>query len=200
MKKISTSDRLLLLMMVLLASYLIVKGIDNSGTFAIAAYTVAFGVLLVAGLLIIILGFDVLESSIVVIVSTIIPLSLSLGLVVEFFPAWGVGYLLFVLIGFIAIVSARYKASQKIALIPLAVWHGIAGIIIFLLPIYVSLTGITTAAFIWVGFGGSLIGLLGLMLTFLRSGNPVLSKETTLTAFPAILFLMTLAYVMGFIL
>ena len=198
MKKMSTSDRLLLLLMVLLASYQIVKGIDGTGTFAIAAYTVAFGVLLVAGLMLIILGFDVLESSILVIVSTIIPLSLSLGLVAEFFPQAAIPYLVFVLVGFILIIITRYKVSQKVALIPLALWHGTSGVVIFVLPIYVSLTAMAPAAFIWVGFGGAMIGLLGLMLTFLRSGNPVLSKETTLTAFPAILFLMTLTYVVGF--
>jgi hypothetical protein len=198
MKKISTSDRLLLLMTVLLASYQIVEGINDAGTFAITAYTVAFGVLLVASLLLIILGFDVLETSIVVIVSTIIPLSLSLGLVADFFLAWGIPYLIFVVIGFIAIITTRIKASQKVALMPLALWHGVSGIVIFVLPIYVSLTGMTSSAFVWVGFGGALIGILGLMLTFLRSGNPVLSKETTLTAFPAILFLMTLAFVVGF--
>ena len=184
--------------MVLLASYQIVKGIDGTGTFAIAAYTVAFGVLLVAGLMLIILGFDVLESSILVIVSTIIPLSLSLGLVAEFFPQAAIPYLVFVLVGFILIIITRYKVSQKVALIPLALWHGTSGVVIFVLPIYVSLTAMAPAAFIWVGFGGAMIGLLGLMLTFLRSGNPVLSKETTLTAFPAILFLMTLTYVVGF--
>ena len=115
-----------------------------------------------------------------------------------FFPAWGIPYLIFVVIGFAAIVFTRYKASQKIALMPLALWHGVSGIVIFVLPVYVSLTGMASSAFIWVGFGGALIGVLGLMLTFLRSGNPVLSRETTLTAFPAILFLMTLAFVVGF--
>lgn len=198
MKKISISDRLLLFLTVLLASYLIVDGINDAGTFAITAYTAAFGVLLVASLLIIILGFDVLDSPIVVIVSSIIPLSLSLGLVAEFFSQWRIAYLFLVLVGFVAIIITHYQASHKVALIPLVVWHGVSGVIIFLLPIYVSLTAIAPAAFIWIGFGGALIGLLGLLLTFLRSGNPVFSKENTLTAFPAILFLMTLAYVVGF--
>jgi len=198
MKKISVSDRLLLLLMVLLASYQIVEGIDDAGTFAITAYTVAFGVLLVAGLLIIILGFDILDSSLVVIVSTIIPLSLALGLVAEYLPAWRIPYLIFVLLGFVIIVITRYKTPMKLALIPLALWHGISGIVIFVLPVYFGLLGLASVNFIWVGFGGALIGVAGLLLTFLKSGNPVLSKEAILTAFPAILFLMTLAFVVGF--
>ena len=47
-------------------------GINGLGTVPITAYTIGFGVLLVAGLLMIILGFEVLDSPIVVIVSTII--------------------------------------------------------------------------------------------------------------------------------
>ena len=185
-------------MMVLLASYQIVDGIADAGTFAITAYTVAFGVLLVAGLLIIILGFGVLDSDIVVIVSTIIPLSLSLGLIAEYLPDWRIAYLIFTLIGFTTIIITRYKASRMIALVPIAVWHGVSGLVIFILPIYFSLLGLSSVHFIWVGFGGALIGVVGLMLTFLKSGNPVLSKETILTAFPGVLFLMTLAFVIGF--
>jgi hypothetical protein len=63
-----------------------VFGIDGSTLIAFASYSVAFGVLLVAALLLIILGFEVLDSPAVIIVSTIIPLSLSLGLIAEFFP------------------------------------------------------------------------------------------------------------------
>jgi len=66
------------------------------------------------------------------------------------------------------------------------------------LPLYFGLLGLASVNFIWVGFGGALIGVAGLLLTFLKSGNPVISKEAILTAFPAILFLMTLAFVVGF--
>ena len=198
MKKISVSDRLLLFLMGLLASHLIVDGIADSGNFAITAYTIAFGVLLVAGLLIIILGFDILDSPLVVIISTIIPLSLSLGLIAEYVPSWRIAYLIFVLIGFVAIVITRYKATGNLALVPLVIWHGISGIVIFILPLYFGLLGLASVNFVWIGFGGALIGVAGLLLTFLKSGNPILSKQAILTAFPAILFLMTLAFFVGF--
>ncbi|MCB9442619.1 MAG: hypothetical protein H6669_00165 [Ardenticatenaceae bacterium] len=81
MKKITVLDRILLLITGLLAAYQIVIGIEGSVTMAMWAYTIAFGVLLVAGLLLIIMGFDILDSPLVVIVTTIIPLSLSLRLV-----------------------------------------------------------------------------------------------------------------------
>ena len=71
--KMSVLDRLLLLVTGFLAAWQIAVGIDRLGTLPIVAYTVGFGVLLVAGLLLIILGFDALDSPIVVIISTVIP-------------------------------------------------------------------------------------------------------------------------------
>ena len=79
--KMSPLARVLLLVTGFLAAYQISVGIDGFSTVPIIAYTIAFGVLLVAGILLIILGFDVLDSPIVVIVSTIIPLTLAMGLV-----------------------------------------------------------------------------------------------------------------------
>ena len=105
--KISVLDRILLFVTGLLAAWQISVGIDHLSTLPIIAYTVGFGVLLVAGLLLIILGFDALESPIVVIVSTIIPLSLSLGLVWDHLPAYRTVYLAFTMAGFLAIVITR---------------------------------------------------------------------------------------------
>ncbi len=198
MKKISTLDRVLLLITGLLASYQIVEGIKNAGTRAITAYTVSFGVLLVAGLLLIILGFEILDSPLVVIVSTIIPLSLSLGLVFEHLSSWGNTYAIFAIIGLLAIIYSRYKMTGRFSFIPVAVVHGISGLLIFLLPIIFSIQGKSASGFIWVGIGGALIGVGGLLLTFLKSGKPILSKETILTVLPVLLLLMTLAFVVGF--
>jgi len=198
MKKISILDRILLLITGLLAAYQIVVGIDNAGTLAISAYTVAFGVLLVAGLLLIILGFDILDSPLVVIISTLIPLSLSLGLVFEYLPSWKSAYLIFAILGFLLIVLTRFKATGALAIIPVATVHGIAGMIIFLLPIIFSLQGKAPGGFALVGIGGALIGVGGLLLTFLKSGKPILSKDTILTVLPGLLMLMAASFVIGF--
>jgi len=150
MKKISILDRILLLITGLLAAYQIAVGIDGTGTLAMSAYTVSFGVLLVAGLLLIILGFDILDSPLVVIISTIIPLSLSLGLVYEYLPSWGNIYTIFVIIGFLLVIYSRYKMTSKLAFIPIALVHGVSGMIIFLLPIIYSIQGKTPNEFVWV--------------------------------------------------
>jgi hypothetical protein len=192
--KMTPIDRMLLLLTVLLAAYQIVVGIDGLSALPIIAYTIAFGVLLVAGLLLFILGFDVLDSPIVVIISTIIPLSLSLGLVSEYFA-----YLLFAIIGFAAVIITRsFTTSEKLPVIVLAIIHGIAGLIIFLLPIIFAISGKAKPGFALVGIGGGLIGLVGLLLSFLKTGKPILSRERIFKIFPGLLLVMTATYVAGF--
>ncbi len=197
--KISILDRILLLVTGLLAVYQIVFVIDGFSTLPLIAYTIAFGVLLVAGLLIIILGFEVLDSPVVVIVSTIIPLTLSLGLVWQRFASFRVLYLAFVIIGFLAIAITRaFPVPSKLATIVLAFVHGVAGMTIFLLPIILSMQGQANPLFSLVGIGGALIGVGGLLLSFLKVGKPILSRETILKVLPGLLLLMTLCFVIGF--
>ena len=198
MKKMTILDRILLLITGLLAAYQIVTGLNGLDALATWAYTIAFGVLLIAGLLLIILGFEPLENPLVVIVSTIIPLSLSTGLVSQYLPKWTGAYLAFAVIGFLIIVVTRYTTEGAAATIPLAVIHGIAGLTIFLLPIILSMKGVTPGGFAWVGIGGALIGVGGLLLAFLKAGKPILSQKTILTVLPALLLLMTAAFVAGF--
>ena len=199
MKKMTILDRILLLITGLLAAYQIAVGIgEGLTTVAVWAYTIAFGVLLVAGLLLIIQGFEILESPLVVIVSTIIPLSLSLGLVWEYLPAWRIPYLIFVIVGFLAVTITRFAASKKVATFTLMPVHGIAGLIIFILPIVMSLRGDMPPGFALVGVGGALIGVGGLLLAFLKAGKPILPQKTILTVLPGLLLLMTAAFVAGF--
>jgi len=197
--KISPLDRILLLLTGLLAAYQVAVGINGLGAVPITAYTIGFGVLLVAGLLLIILGFEVLDSPIVVIVSTIIPLAISLGLVWEHLAAWRTPYLVFTLGGFLAIVLTRsLPLKGKLPTIVLAVIHGVAGMIIFLLPTILAAQGVTRPGFALVGLGGALIGLGGLLLSFLKAGKPILPRTTILRILPALLLLMTAAFVAGF--
>ena len=103
--KISILDRVLLLITCLLAAYQIGFVIDGFSTLPMIAYTIAFGVLLVSGLLIILLGIEVLESPVVIIVATMIPLTLSLGLVWQHLESFKVSYLVF------AIIVAPYSGA-----------------------------------------------------------------------------------------
>lgn len=198
MRKMTILDRILLLVTGLLAAYQVVVGVDDLETLSMVSYTIAFGVLLVAGLLLLILGWEILDSPLVVIVTTIIPLGISLGLISEYMTQFTTPYLVFAIIGFFAIVLTRFFTPGKAAVIVLAVVHGIAGLIIFLLPIVLSIKGVTNPGFALVGVGGALIGIGGLLLSFLKAGKPILSRETILTVLPWLLLLMTACFVAGF--
>jgi hypothetical protein len=197
MKKITSPNRILLLLTGLLAAYQIAIGIDGLSIFVITSYMVAFGVLLVAGLLLIILGFDVLNSPMVVVVSTLIPLSLSMGLVSQYLPNFELPYLVFACIGLLAILITRYVRPTKIATIVLAIVHGIAGLLIAFLPLSLVLRKEVAPGFIFVGVGGILIGIGGLLLSFLRVGKPLLPARTIFSLLPGLLLLMTASFVLG---
>jgi hypothetical protein len=197
--KMTPLDRVLLLVTGILAAYQVAVGIDGFSTVPILAYTIAFGVLLVAGLLLIIWGFDVLDSPVVVIVSTIIPLSLATGLVWQHLASFRTLYLVFAIGGFLAVVVTRSIPMQnKLPTIVIALVHGVAGMTIFLLPSILAANGTMHPAFALVGLGGALIGLGGLLLSFLKAGKPILPRETILKVLPGLLFLMTLCFVIGF--
>jgi hypothetical protein len=197
--KMTSIDRILILVTALLASYQIVVGIDGLGTVPITAYTIAFGALLVAMLLLIILGFGVLESPIVVIVSTIIPLALTLGLVWEHLASYRTPYLLFSIIGLAAIIITRFlPIPRRWSTLVLAIVHGVAGMTIFLLPSILAADGMMRPGFALVGLGGAMIGLGGLLLSFLKAGRPILPRETILKVLPGLFMLMTACFVAGF--
>jgi hypothetical protein len=197
--KISSLDRTLLLLTGLLAGYQIAIGIDQMDSVSIIAYTIAFGVILVAGLLLMILGFDVLEAPIVVIISTVIPLTLSLGLIWQHLASLRTVYLIFAIIGFLAVTVTRSIPMQnKLPVITIAVTHGIAGMTIFLLPIVLAFQGQVKPLFSLVGVGGALIGVGGLLLSFLKTGKPILSRDTIMRLFPILLLLTTVLFVAGF--
>lgn len=197
--KLSSLNRTLLLLTVLLASYHVSVGIDGFTALPIIAYTIAFGVILVASLLIFILGIDVLDSPIVVIFSTIIPLSLAVGLVWQHAASMRISYLVFTIISFLAVTLTRsIQMQNKLPVLVIAITHGIAGLTIFLLPIILAVQGQVKPLFSLVGIGGALIGVGGLLLSFLKTGKPIVSRGTIMRLFPALLLLTTAFFVAGF--
>jgi len=197
-RKISPLDRILLLITGLLAAYLVVMGVEGLPILATWAYSTAFGVLLIAGLLMIINGFDILDSPLVVIIAAIIPLGLSLGMVIENLPPdWPLPYLAFVVIGFLAILLTRFLVADRAATIVLAAVHGVAGLLIFGLPIALVLQGIKAPMYLFMSAGGALIGIGGMLLAFLKSGRPILSAERIFMLLPWILLLMSASFVLG---
>ena len=163
-------------------------------------YMLGFVVLLVSGLLLIFLGYGILASPYVLTVASLIPLGISLGIMNQYYPEWKKVYAWFALVGFLAIAVTSITGStwKKLA-VPL--FHGVAGLIIFLGPIAASMRGTASKGFWWVGVGGALIGLGGIALSFLSLGSQLLffSQEFVLTILAPLLLLMTLAFTWGFV-
>lgn len=198
--KISSLNRLLLFATCFLAAYQIAIGIDQMDNVPIIAYTIAFGVIMVAVLLLVILGFEVLDAPIVVIISTIIPLSLATGLVWQHFASLRTSYLIFAIVGFLAVTITRSISMQnKLPVLVIAVVHGISGLTIFLLPIILAAQGQVKPLFALVGLGGAFIGMGGLLLSFLKTGKPILSRDAIMRLFPGLLLLTTALFVAGFL-
>jgi len=162
-------------------------------------YLLGFAVLLVSGLLLIFFGFGLLASPYVLTVASLIPLGISLGLVNQYYPGWQKAYSWFALAGFLAIALTSFAGSplKKIA-VPL--FHGVAGLIIFVGPIKACMDKKAVPGFWWVGIGGALIGLGGIALAFLSAGSQLLffSQEFVLTILAPLLLLMALAFALGF--
>jgi hypothetical protein len=134
-------------------------------------YLMGFAVLLVSGLLLIFLGMDVLASPYVLTVTSLIPLGISMGLAEEYFPKWMTYYKWFVAIGFLAIAISSIGGMDMLKKIAVPLFHGVAGLVIFLGPFYANGA---PKGFFWVGIGGLLIGLGGIALAFISVGKQLL--------------------------
>ena len=101
------------------------------------------------------------------------------------------------IVGLISILATRIYQTGKTPTIVLAVVHGLAGMVIFILPISLSLSGTVTAWFALVGVGGALIGLTGMALAFIKMGTSIIPKELIYKIFPTLLLVMTTMFVVG---
>ncbi|MEW5959509.1 MAG: hypothetical protein AB1801_17430 [Chloroflexota bacterium] len=195
-------DRIVLLLTGLVAAYVIWRFYTRYArekSLYDVYYLLGFVVLLVSGVLLILFGYGILASPYVLTVATLIPLGISLGLMNQFYPEQKKIYAWFALIGFLAIaVTSIMGLPLKKVAVPL--FHGVAGLIIFGVPILSSMGHKTAKDFWWVGVGGVLIGLGGIALAFLSVGSQLLffSQQFVLTILAPLLLLMTLAFTWGF--
>lgn len=196
-------DRVLLLLAGLTAIYLLWKFFTHyqrEHTRYDIYYMVSFAVLLIAGLLLIAFTYSALANPLVVIVAALIPAGLSLGLITEFYPKYEKAYLIFVVLGLIGIAVTRLIGPAGLATIVLVIVHTVCGLIIFGLPIVKVAKGEAPGSFIGVTLGGTLIGLGGMALAFLKAGSQLLffSESLVFTILAPLLLLMALAFAWGF--
>lgn len=160
-------------------------------------YLMGFAVLLVSGLLLIFLGLDILKAPLVLIVSSLIPLGISMGLAEEYYPSWKKAFKWFAAIGFLAIAVTSLAGMDSLKKIAVPLFHGVAGLVIILGPF---LAKKAPQGFWWVGVGGILISLGGVALAFISAGSQLLffSPDFVLKIICPLLFLMAGAFTIGF--
>jgi len=198
-------DRLTLLAAGLVAIYMIWHFVKRQKIPATAGssniyYIISFAVLLVAGLLLIFFGWAALGNDLVAIVAGLIPFGLATGLIAEFYPKSEKPYLAVMVVGLVLITITRFVAPG-LGKVVLPVFHSIAGITIFILPLLAVNQKKVKGSFALVTVGGTLIGLGGIALAFLKGGKQLLffSLDFVLVILGPLLFLMALCFALGLV-
>ena len=204
-------DRLFLLATGLVAVYtlkFVFQRYQNTkdGSFANVYFMISFAVLLVSGLLLIFFGWNILgllgtgaSNRLVAVVATLIPFSLATGLVAQYYPEYEKSYLGTMLLGIILITISRFVDMGVFGKIIYPVFHSIAGLTIFVIPIALVKSAKANSNIYWITVGGTLIGLGGIALAFISLGKQLLffSPEFVLMILAPLLFLTSLAYMLG---
>ncbi len=166
-------------------------------------YMVSFVVLLVSGLLLIFFGWGILPRPEIIVVTTLIPLGLAVGLVCEFHKEkFGMPYKIFAVVGLLAIILTRFlpEVPRGLQIVAIATVHSVFGLTVFIIPILAVKMGKAPSGFIFVTVGEVLIGLGGIALTFLKSEGQLLffSGNFVMMILAPLLLLMALAFTWGF--
>jgi len=163
-------------------------------------YIVSFLVFLVAGLILIFAGWDALGNNFVAVVAGLIPFSLATGLMAKYHEANSKNYLYLMVLGVVLITVSRY-AGYGWGSVVYPIFHAIAGLTIFFVPILAVKAGKAASQFVYVTVGGTLISLGGIALAFLKAGKQLLffSQDFVLLILAPLLFLTALFFSLGFL-
>jgi len=198
LKEITKSNKIILFFTSILAGYEIVSGIEGYPSHVIILLTISFGILLLTSLLLIFLGFGILEQPAVVVIASVLPLGISSAVVAINFSDMFVSYLLISLVGFLTIILSRFVSNKLLAVFSLASVHAIAGLIIFISPLFLYQKGVVNTSFLMVSLGGAFIGLGGIFLLLLRANKSLFTSKQIYSLFPTLLFFMTISFIIGF--
>jgi hypothetical protein len=191
-------SRIVLLATAVLAAYQIAVGIDGLRHWAVASFTIAFGTLLVVVLLFLIMGDELLVSPWFPSLATLIPLSLSLGLVLQHAPQYSGGYLVFSIFGLVSVGVLPIFSSKRHTNQILAFVRGFAVAVIIFLPFVLVLRGSVQPGYSLVGVGGIFIAAGARLYSRHFSNGANRSREEIQNLLPLHLLLMMVAFLVGF--
>jgi hypothetical protein len=170
-------------------------------------YIPGFAVLFVSGVLLIFLGYQILGldgstlSPYILPIASLIPLCIEMGINEQYYAEWKKPYKWLIAVGFVAIAITSIAGLESNKKLAVPIFHSVAGLMIFLGPIFAVKNQKAPQGFVWVGVGGALIGNGGIALAFLISSSQLLifSQEVMLAILSPLLLLMTLVFAWGFV-
>ncbi len=196
-------DRVFLLLTGLIAAYMIYYFFKKNNEEKCSCnyyFILSFLVLLVAGLILIFSGWDALANNFVAVVAGLIPFGLATGLIAKHYKKNELWYAILMLIGLILITYTRYAGAEKLGKIVYPIFHAIAGLTIFFVPIILKMKEKVSSNYLFITVGGTLIGLGGIALAFLKAGKQLLffSQDFVLMILAPLLFFTALFFMLGF--
>ena len=197
MRKISVYDRIIFLIIAHIAGIKIVSGMEQYSVWATASYTIAFGVLVLASAMLLLFGFELLQNRFVPVISTLIPMMLSLGLVQDYLPAMIAVYASLLALLYFVSIWARFKASPYTAAMVLAMVHGISGLLLFTLPLVLYLNYDLPSRLLFISIGGLVIGVEGTLMTLQKLNIIRVDQNLILAMFPGVLLVSISAFIVG---
>ncbi|MBN2556825.1 MAG: hypothetical protein JXA97_12870 [Anaerolineales bacterium] len=196
MRGFSVADRTLLLATALLAGYQVAVGIEGLSNLAVVFYSIGFGALMIAALMLIILDREALGHSSVMLLATLLPIFLALGMITERVARSSYVFILFAAVGFASLVIARLWLGAAAARVVLISLHTLSGFIIVGFPFFSVLTGTASFAYVFVGIGGAIISFVGSALAFQRMSIDACEALFT-KRIPWLLFIITVCFTAG---
>jgi hypothetical protein len=190
-------NRVILLLVAIVAGVQIVSGIEGLGTIPIAYYTFSYGIFLISAILMMLMGVDIIEHSAAALAASMLPLGFSMGLVGEFLLEYHLLYSSLISLLYAGLTIQKLRKQDKSALLFQILLHGFSGLVLFIMPLVLLYQGEVKPTFLGVSIGTGLIALGGMALGFLKSGKPLLSKDQIYTIFPVILLLAVVAFSIG---
>lgn len=197
MKRIRIINRILFLLTGHISGYQIISGMDFYSNLTTFYFTVSFGILLLACILLLLMGFEIMENSFVAVITSLIPLTFSLGMIENKIQEYHTPYLVFIIIGFLISIYFRFYGNGRFASLSLGLIYGVSGIVILLLPVAFILQSEISTTYIFISIGSLLISFAGLQIVFIKNGKPIFNRKYFELLFPTVLFFSTLAFVIG---
>ena len=183
MKNIDKINKALLFITAVISGYQVVTGGHGIYQITIWSYTIV--------------GYGTFDKPLVIILSSLIPLSISNGLISQTSTTMTNWYLAFSISGFVIIIITRFINNKKLANFALALIHAISGLTILVLPIYLVLAQSFPKNLVFFSVGGLIMGIGGIVIFWSQKEENIANGNRKYHYLPFLLLLSTILFSVG---